>query len=338
MLIVTNRNLQPSGSAEDLFGPGFNNKDPDELRLASVTKTRGKWKVDIHDDTVEYEGTRMHASEQQFLLMQKRMLEKQRNCLFFVHGFNNDFLDVLERGHQFEHHYKVEVVAFSWPANGRSSGLGRIGGVASYKSDKRDAVRSTNALDRAFEKLGDYFDKYMEENRRCNMRISLLMHSMGNYLFKNLMRSSVYQGETALFDNVILAAADVNNAEHEEWVDRIQCRRRIYITINEDDNALSFSRAKFGDKQRARLGHFAHNLNSRQAVYLDFTDSPHVGDSHAYFEGEPIKQNPLVKHVFDQMVNGRAAEHGLTYDTHSRTYRLADSKSPLRTRRSRNST
>ena len=173
MLIVTNRNLQSSSSVEELFGPGFNEKGPDELRLASVTKTRGKWKVDIHDDTVEYEGTRMHASEQQFLLMQKRMLDKRRNCLFFVHGFNNDFLDVLERGHQFERNYKVEVVAFSWPANGRSSGLGRIGGVASYKSDKRDAVRSAIALDRALEKLGAYFDKYMEETSRCNMRISL---------------------------------------------------------------------------------------------------------------------------------------------------------------------
>ena len=130
----------------------------------------------------------------------------------------------------------------------------------------------------------------------------------------------------------------MNNAAHEEWVDRIQCRRRVYVTINEDDDALSLSRAKFGDKQRTRLGHFAHNLNSRQAVYLDFTDAPDVGDSHAYFEGEPIKRNELVKRIFDRMINGQAAEHGLVYDTHSRTYRLADTDSPLRARRSRTST
>ena len=338
MLIVTNRNLKPSGPPEALFGPSFNENGPDELRVASVAKTRGKWKVDIHDDTVEYEGTRMNASERQFLLMQERMREKRRNCLFFVHGFNNDFLDVLERGRQFERNYKVEVVAFSWPANGRSSPLGRIGGAASYKSDKRDAVRSAIALDRALEKLASYFDKHMDVTQRCNMRISLLMHSMGNYLFKNLMRSSVYQGETGLFDNVILAAADVNNASHEEWVDRIQCRRRIYVTINEDDEALALSRAKFGEKQRARLGHFAQNLNSRQAVYLDFTGAPHVEDSHAYFEGEPIRQNLQIRHVFNEIVNGRAAERSLVYDTHSRTYRLAESGSLPPRRRSRTST
>ena len=175
---------------------------------------------------------------------------------------------MLQRGHRFERNYNVEVVAFTWPANGRDSLFGRIGGAASYKSDKRDAMRSAVAFDRTLEKLATYFDKHMQATRRCNMRVSLLMHSMGNYLFKNLMRSSVYQGETRLFDNVILAAADVNNAAHEEWVDRIQCRRRIYITINEDDEALALSRAKFGEKQRARLGHLAHNLNSRQAVYL----------------------------------------------------------------------
>lgn len=326
MLIVTNRNLQDSEEAEQLFGPGFNKDGPDELRLASATKTGEKWEVVLHGDVVKRNGADMHASEDQFLSMQERMAEKRRNCLVFVHGFNNDFLDVLERAHRFERNYDVEVVAFTWPANGRGVALGRIGGAASYKSDKRDAARSAIALDRALEKLGGYFDKYRDETRRCNMRVSLLMHSMGNYLFKNLMRSSVYQGETSIFDNIILAAADVNNAAHEDWVDRIQCRRRIYVTINEDDDALALSRAKFGDKQRARLGHFAQNLNSRQAVYVDFSGAEHVGDSHAYFEGDPI-ENPMVKRVFDRMINGRAAEHGLGYDIHSRTYRLGGSDS-----------
>ena len=303
MLIVTNRNLQNSDEAGQLFGPGFNKDGPDELRLATATKMGEEWEVVIHDDVVGRDGASMHASEDQFLSMQERMAEKGRNCLVFVHGFNNDFRDVLERAHEFERNYDVEVVAFTWPANGRGSALGRIGGVASYKSDKRDAVRSAVALDRALEKLGGYFDKYRDEARRCNQRISLLMHSMGNYLFKNLMRSSVYQGETSIFDNVILAAADANNAGHEDWIDRIQCRRRIYVTINEDDDALALSRAKFGDKQRARLGHYLSNLNSRQAVYVDFTDAQHVGDSHAYFEGDPT-DNPLVKHVFDRMING----------------------------------
>ena len=59
-----------------------------------------------------------------------------------------------------------------------------------------------------------------------------------------------------------------------------------------------------------------------QLTGLDFTGSSYVENSHAYFEGKPIKQNPQVKRVFNEIINGRAAERGLVYDTHSRTCRL----------------
>ena len=45
----------------------------------------------------------------------------------------------------------VEVVSFSWPANG-----GGAWGVASYKSDKRDALNSTGALDRCIQRIGHF--------------------------------------------------------------------------------------------------------------------------------------------------------------------------------------
>ncbi|VAW83582.1 hypothetical protein MNBD_GAMMA16-2107 [hydrothermal vent metagenome] len=251
------------------------------------------------------------ASEAIFLTLQKNMRTKKRNCLFFVHGFNNDFKDVLERAHFFEKNYGVEVVVFTWPANG-----GGIKGVVSYKSDKREAQLSVNALDRTFEKLSQYFIDH--RTSACNQSFSLVMHSMGNYLFKNLMKSSVYGGETLLFDNIIMAAADVNNKDHEEWVDRIAFRKRLYIMINEDDSALLTSRLKFGEKQRARLGHYTRNLNSNSAVYIDFTNAKHVKRSHAYFE-DAIK-NKNVKDVFQKAFNGERAEKGLLYEAEMNAY------------------
>ena len=106
---------------------------------------------------------------------------------------------------------------------------------------------------------------------------------MGNWLLKNLLKSSVYNGETLLFDNVVLCAADVNNENHERFVDRIQHRRRIYITINENDGPLGWSRRKLGSQQKARLGHYTKNLVSNVAVYFDFTEAKNIGDSHSYF-------------------------------------------------------
>ena len=87
----------------------------------------------------------------------------------------------------------------------------------------------------------------------------------------------------------------------------INCRSRLYITINEDDYALAASRAKAGEEQKARLGHYPHNLNAKRAVYVDFTAVPGVGRSHAYFEGEAV-ENATIKAFFQKVLNGQRAE------------------------------
>lgn len=71
-----------------------------------------------------------------------------RNLLLFVHGYNNDMTDVLDRAERLEQNFGVEVIVFSWPANG-----GGLHGVLSYKSDKRDALASVGAFNRVLEKL-----------------------------------------------------------------------------------------------------------------------------------------------------------------------------------------
>ena len=311
MYLVTNRNLRPRAKPERRFGKRFNDAGPDELRLAEARRVGGGWKLEVLDDEVDHGGEPMLASEHAFLQLQDRMRRRRKHALFFVHGFNNDLEDVLKRARGLERNYGVEVIAFTWPANGR------VAGGTDYRSDKRDAVRSAAALDRALEKLHGYFLKYQLP---CGQRISLFLHSMGNYLVKHLMMSSIYQGETELFDNTILVAPDVNNEGHAEWLDRIAVRRRLYVTVNEDDRALQASRLKFGKKQRARLGHSTQGLNSRHAVYLDFTRARHVGDGHSYFEGEIIRRNHKVKEVFRRMIHGERAEVDLAYDPHTRTY------------------
>ena len=272
------------------------------------------------------------------------MQHVRNNFLFFVHGYNNDFGAMLERADGFARKYDVEVVAFSWPANG-----GGVHGVAIYLSDKRDARASIGALDRALAKISDYLHEFNAENTRriaiaaarkypknaeardecitqltgegCPFTVNMVLHSMGNYLFKQLLLSSVYRARGLLFDNVVLAAADTNNEEHREWVDRIRCRRRIYITINEDDAAPMASRMKAGEEQKARLGHYPYNLNSTQAVYVDFTDAPYVGGSHAYFEGTPLR-NRAIREFFRKAFNGQRAEEKLAYDAARGLYSL----------------
>jgi esterase/lipase superfamily enzyme len=346
--IVTNRRVFPDRTGFDQFGKDPNPKGPLELRVAKVRKVGTTWKVAIQDDvvtrTIDGKTVKEPGSQAAARVLFQRLGRTRRNLVLFVHGFNNDMHAVVERAYGLRRLYGVEVVAFSWPANG-----GGLKGIASYKSDKRDAVASVGALDRTLEKMRTYVTAFRQQRftrlrqeaaarsgssreredelmvrlaeRDCPFRITLMLHSMGNYLLKHLMKSSIFSGNELIFDNVVLAAADANNKNHRAWVDRISARHRVYVTINEHDAVLRASRLKGGEEQLARLGHYPYNLESRQSVYVDFTQAAKVGDAHAYFEGGPVA-NHRVRRFFRRALRGQTAEQGLEYDAARNLYRV----------------
>ncbi|MBN1991236.1 MAG: alpha/beta hydrolase [Anaerolineae bacterium] len=352
MFVVTNRSINENAEGLEKLGSIPNPKGPNELRLVEATKEAGDWQINIVPDTLNEKmksevgitgPETAYGSQYVARKVFERVGKGQRNFLFFVHGFNNDFKAVLDRADNFAQNFNVEVAAFSWPANG-----GGVKGVADYLSDKRDAAASVGALDRCFGKIYDYLNGFNEERlekifkeaqqrypknaesrdkfvtkmaeQGCPFTVNLVLHSMGNYLFKKVLESSIFRGTKLIFDNVLLVAADTNSQNHAEWVDQIHCRKRVYITINEDDAALMASRMKAGEGQLARLGHYPYNLNSQQAVYVDFTNAAYVGNSHAYFEGQPLR-NKAVRQFFDKAFNGQRAEEDLRFDPATGTYR-----------------
>jgi esterase/lipase superfamily enzyme len=369
MFIVSNRDVDASKTDVFAFASTPNRLGPNELRLAEATRTGGKWMINILPDEItdamcaevglnrerdpstnqakpifasRYVARKLLAIVNPAMLGLKK---KGRNLAFFVHGFNNDVAAALDRAEAIEKNFGVEVLVFTWPANG-----GGVHGLASYKSDKRDALASVGALDRCLGRFYEYLQDVHAEhvktievraNERfpddaekwdrffttqaakwCPFSVSLIMHSMGNYLFKSVLKSANYRGDLLIFDNVVMTAADVNNEGHAAWVDAIQCRGRVFITINEDDVALRASRMKMGEEQKARLGHWPYQLDSTRAVYVDFTNASHVGDSHAYFEGAALK-NAVVRKFFEKALNGERAEEGLPYEAARNVYRVA---------------
>ena len=316
------------------------------LAEAGITRPQP---VTLADGRVE-EAKPVYASQYAFKKIIASALadrDNPKHIVFFVHGFNNALEDVVERCDLLAKTYGVEVAAFSWPSNG-----GGVRGVASYLDDKRDAQASVVAFDRALEKARELLGALREEaldnivktatdkglrvnserfrervtakaEADCPVRSTLMLHSMGNYLLERTLKSSALRGSLPLFDNIAMCAADVNNATHAEWVDRLQPRSRLYVTINEDDGALRASRLKGGDEQLARLGHWTSCLDSSQAVYVDFTNAKRVGSSHAYFEGEAL-ENATVKKFFRAALRGQRAEQevALTYDSAKNLHRI----------------
>ena len=363
MFLVTNRAVRANQGQPTILGKQPNVNGPNELRLVEAIKRAGKWKLTVLPDKATAEmkqAAGMKPSDDSHIanyaanvLLQRinpkaanpRSRRKGKNLLVYVHGYNNDVEDVLERSLTLARKYDVEVLPFTWPANGG----GVISGTVSYKSDKRDARASIGALDRVLAEIGRRLDNVNatrmkriqqqaadkhpengeERNRlitrllekECPFTVNLLLHSMGNYLYKHLLLSTVSEGTGLVFDNVVLAAADTNNEGHARWVDRIRCRRRVYVTINEDDFALRASRLKAGDEQMARLGHYPFNLNSNHAAYVQFTGATHVGRSHAYFADDATK-NAKVRSFFSKVLNGERADKGLAYDAGSNTFRV----------------
>lgn len=360
MYIITNRVLSKAKNLR-AFGKTPNPKGPNELRILHVEKDGSGWKVEpvtdvLSPDTVmklnskysldldldmPWHGSLKVSCE----LFEKARVEK-KSILFFVHGYNNDVADVLQCAYEIEALYNVIVVPFTWPANGG----GVVSGTVSYLSDKSDARASSGALNRTVGKIQQFhlmltnsqkknnaavannkhpdnpdaaaalFARLLQDE--CPVKISLLCHSMGNYVLKHTLATSENATSKLVFDNICLVAADTNNHDHARWVGELDVRGRIYVVINENDSALKASRIKPGDEQKARLGHYIKQLNSPNAYYLDITGSEHVGSEHTYFKGASVLNNKNLMGLFEGMFSGESIEQGLSYHAENNTYKI----------------
>lgn len=359
MFIITNRRVDPSATGLDKLGKRPNEKGNNELRVARAKRSGSGYSLEILPDEIDSAEARAYIDEfaldldpdaQHYASLRtaceltRRLRSRKRHLLIFVHGYNNDIRDVLDTAFRLEAQYDVEVLPFTWPANG-----GGVQGKMSYLSDKRDARASAGALERALKMVHYFLLKISESNRetlrrkaiaehpdnaelrdalyarllrkQCPFTVNAMFHSMGNYLYKQLLKSTISEGNELIFDNVVLCQADTNNEAHAEWVDRIRHNRRVFITINENDYALRLSRIKPGDAQRARLGHFIKRLDSRVAHYINLTDASWVRESHSPF-GEPAQKNDELATFFRRAFTGEPAEDGLRYRAEGNWYAL----------------
>lgn len=353
MFVLTNRAVNEGLAGLEKLGSQPNPRGPNELRAVRAERSGKSWRLEVLPDLIPDrmkaevnipKAATAYASHYVAKKLLAEMLKSKRNLLIFVHGYNNDIRAVLDRAELLENRYGVEVLIFFWPADG-----GGVYGTLSYKNDKRDAKASVGALDRvllrAHEVLATFAADLVEKSRAiaesryrhdhekaeqyfatlvakgCPFSVNLMLHSMGNYLFKHVILSTASEGAKLTFDNIVLVAADTNNLNHALWVDRIPFRRRLFVTINENDFALRASQMKPGDEQLPRLGCHRHNLDAERATYVDFTGAPKVGNSHAYFEGDPVSSvTSPVGLFFQRALNGEPAEEGLSFSVPNRMF------------------
>ena len=359
MYFITNRHFDSSKWGYEKFTKHPNKKGPNELQAVEITgvnppqikllndeltptevkRFKNKFNLDINEKKKHYASLKVACN----IFDQAR--KSCKNVLLYVHGYNNDIEDVYSTARELERLYGVIVVTFTWPANGG----GALSGTLSYLADKRDARASQDALNRCIDLVGKYHNlltlstrdelaqkaknkfennptkqrEYLSQliKRHCDLSISLLCHSMGNYVLKHAMTSALAESRKLIFDNIILAAADTNNEAHKNWVGQLQVRKSIFITINENDYALSWSRRKPGEQQKARLGHYLRKLDAQNALYVDFTREKSVNTSHSYFDKKTVGTNKGALRFFTKVFSGQDVSSYLEYAAHNNTYR-----------------
>lgn len=323
MLIVTNRNINQdryeNGVADEFaFGEQVNTKGPNEIRLAHAKKVKtganaGDWHIKLVKEPRNLTAENL-PSKHEFAALRKRLQKANKNCVFFIHGYNQSFQKNLEQSLLIEELYDVEVVAFSWPAN--------TGGFTTreYRDANRTAQASVAALDATLMKLGAYhcgpFDREAQES--CDVKLSLMAYSLGNFLLQNYVRDALYENDANIFANIILCQADVDHPGHQYWIDAIETGKRIYITINENDWVLKWSDSNF---QKDRLGRTARGLIAKKPNYYDFTDGPGVERTHGLFYADT---NATIKTFFKTVLNGHRPDDSLDlyYDDINNSWRF----------------
>ncbi|PCH66359.1 MAG: hypothetical protein COC12_13220 [Rhodobacteraceae bacterium] len=204
-----------------------------------------------------------------------KLAPKDRNILFFVHGYNNTVSDSLLRIAQFSEdtEFRGVPVLFSWASAARA---GR------YVYDLNSALIARPRILETAAVL-----------RRTNARgLSLFAHSMGAFLTMEAMvqaqLSGQYKQNVGLLDNVMLAAPDIDLDLFKTQLALLpRENRNIFVFISRDDKALGFVRLLSGGVVRAG----AASEDDLAGLGVTIIDLSKVDDSfsgtHSKFAGSP---------------------------------------------------
>ena len=225
--------------------------------------------------------------------------ELRRPWLMFVHGFNQSIQKNIAKARNLEQWRKVNVIVFSWPSRPHPGNTDKVVRVIKSKAISR-FVRS-NLTAAALGGLTDFVEDYwrtytlakmnaessandmmaayrMVQNSlitkvRRKLPISLLLHSLGNYMTQNTV--GAHGGVGAKFSNIILHQADANTVEQKAWIPEVaRTARHVYVTINKYDSVLAVSQVY---NQKERLGHSQQGfIRSSKISYCDFTGIPSI--------------------------------------------------------------
>jgi esterase/lipase superfamily enzyme len=170
------------------------------------------WKSVSEDDFQKL----LSATAGQFPLIDHANNEDQCHVTFFVHGYNNSWQEAARRYEQFCNDLFSDsdglglCISFDWPS---------LGSVLGYLPDREHARACANDLAYVLSELYDWLlnkQKAVFNNPvdACRAKVSLISHSMGNYVLQKAMVAAWTRKNqpllASLLNQLVMVAADVN--------------------------------------------------------------------------------------------------------------------------------
>lgn len=204
--MITNRNVKQDGLGQDLADLTFFTSDGGDLtQFASWSKeSRSAFRKELA------------AAADAFPVVPEEHNEDQQHVTFFIHGFNDSWDQAAQRYQQiaddlFSGAQSLGIcVLFTWPSNGSPAG---------YLPDREDARSSGPGLADVFNMLYEHAQtmqcKAADGTDVCKAKISVIAHSMGNWVLQNaLLYTWQRQNKpllVSLINQCLMVAADVDN-------------------------------------------------------------------------------------------------------------------------------
>jgi esterase/lipase superfamily enzyme len=243
------------------------------------------WKFEFKEDPAKHVVLLGRTTLEQSAFFERlRSTASEGDLLVFVHGFNVTFEDAVRRTAQMAHDLRFPgvPVTYSWPSRGAAKPL-------DYTADEATVEWTEPHLKQFLKDL---------RARAGSGRIHLIAHSMGNRALTKVLRSIAAESPPVVFNQVILAAPDIDAEvfEHDIAPAMLKAAQRVTLYASSDDEALAVSKTVHGYPRAGQSGAQLTLVRGVDTIDASGIDTSLLG--HSYFA------NQLVEDIFALLRNG----------------------------------
>jgi esterase/lipase superfamily enzyme len=206
--MISNRDLGEEGLGSDRAELSYFTSDGDDLG------NFGNWTNVTFD---RFKKLIVGAANAFPLITDPARQEEQKHITIFIHGYNNSWSDAtriyqtLHDGLYADSTGLGLIVLFNWPS---------FGSPADYLADRGHARASADDFADVLGNLYDWLlikqqDALADEKKACRAKISIIAHSMGNYVLQEAVYVAWERKNkpllVSLVNQLLMVAADVDN-------------------------------------------------------------------------------------------------------------------------------